>query len=164
MIWILRAVFSLRLTHVGSGLQCTIFLSYGFICLIWNAFGLDFSIWLLLFQNDHQAVDILLAEIDVYELFAFKHCKGRKVKLALCEGAYINAALFSCTLFVNSFSLVSKKDSVQLPRHFLELLFRDFVCLSSFCLRFTCPRTWWKNAGFKDRAPVIWRRGIWWDS
>jgi hypothetical protein len=92
-------------------------------------------------ENDHQAVDILLAEIDVYELFAFKHCKGRKVKLALCEGAYINAALFSCTLFVNSFSLVSKKDSVQLPRHFLELLFRDFVCLSSFCLRFTCPRT-----------------------
>ncbi|XP_010443525.1 PREDICTED: uncharacterized protein LOC104735173 isoform X1 [Camelina sativa] len=36
-------------------------------------------------ENDHQAVDILLAEIDVYELFAFKHCKGRKVKLALCE-------------------------------------------------------------------------------
>ncbi|CAN1330903.1 hypothetical protein LINPERPRIM_LOCUS35138 [Linum perenne] len=25
------------------------------------------------------------AEIDIYELFAFKHCKGRKVKLALCE-------------------------------------------------------------------------------
>ncbi|CAF2333637.1 BnaA10g29260D [Brassica napus] len=36
-------------------------------------------------EKDHQAVDILLAEIDVYELFAFKHCKGRKVKLALCE-------------------------------------------------------------------------------
>jgi hypothetical protein len=31
-------------------------------------------------------VDILLAEIDVYELFAFKHCVGRKVQLALCKG------------------------------------------------------------------------------
>ncbi|CAA2969716.1 uncharacterized protein LOC111404579 [Olea europaea subsp. europaea] len=36
-------------------------------------------------DKDHHAVDILLAEIDIYELFAFKHCKGRKVKLALCE-------------------------------------------------------------------------------
>lgn len=39
-------------------------------------------------QKDHQAIDILLAEIDIYELFAFKHCKGRKVKLALCEGYF----------------------------------------------------------------------------
>lgn len=39
-------------------------------------------------QKDHQAIDILLAEIDIYELFAFKHCKGRKVKLALCEGTH----------------------------------------------------------------------------
>lgn len=37
------------------------------------------------FGDDHQAIDILLAEIDIYELFAFKHCKGRKVKLSLCE-------------------------------------------------------------------------------
>ncbi|KAJ4930471.1 hypothetical protein NE237_008258 [Protea cynaroides] len=36
-------------------------------------------------DQDHQAIDILLAEIDIYELFAFKHCKGRKSKLALCE-------------------------------------------------------------------------------
>lgn len=36
-------------------------------------------------QKEHQAIDILLAEIDIYELFAFKHCKGRRVKLALCE-------------------------------------------------------------------------------
>ncbi|CAH9128493.1 unnamed protein product [Cuscuta epithymum] len=36
-------------------------------------------------QKDHQAIDILLAEIDIYELFAFKHCKGRRVKLALCD-------------------------------------------------------------------------------
>ncbi|KAF9616779.1 hypothetical protein IFM89_032332 [Coptis chinensis] len=36
-------------------------------------------------DTDHQAIDILLAEIDIYELFTFKHCKGRKVKLALCE-------------------------------------------------------------------------------
>ncbi|EPS63606.1 hypothetical protein M569_11178, partial [Genlisea aurea] len=36
-------------------------------------------------NNDHHPIDVLLAEIDVYELFAFKHCKGRKVKLALCE-------------------------------------------------------------------------------
>ncbi|KAL2503397.1 hypothetical protein Fot_37245 [Forsythia ovata] len=36
-------------------------------------------------DKDHHAIDILLAEIDIYELFAFKHCKGRKVKLALCE-------------------------------------------------------------------------------
>lgn len=36
-------------------------------------------------DRDHEAIDILLAEIDIYELFAFKHCKGRRVKLALCE-------------------------------------------------------------------------------
>ncbi|XP_058213202.1 uncharacterized protein LOC131325133 isoform X2 [Rhododendron vialii] len=36
-------------------------------------------------DKEHQAIDILLAEIDIYELFSFKHCKGRKVKLALCE-------------------------------------------------------------------------------
>lgn len=36
-------------------------------------------------DQEHHAVDILLAEIDIYELFAFKHCKGRKVTLALCE-------------------------------------------------------------------------------
>lgn len=42
-----------------------------------------------LLQKDHQAIDILLAEIDIYELFAFKHCEGRKVKLALCEGRSI---------------------------------------------------------------------------
>ncbi|XP_011078169.1 uncharacterized protein LOC105161979 isoform X1 [Sesamum indicum] len=36
-------------------------------------------------EKEHQAIDILLAEIDIYELFSFKHCKGRKVKLALCE-------------------------------------------------------------------------------
>ncbi|XP_062115255.1 uncharacterized protein LOC133829565 [Humulus lupulus] len=36
-------------------------------------------------DKDHQAIDILLAEIDIYELFSFKHCKGRRVKLALCE-------------------------------------------------------------------------------
>ncbi|XP_047971385.1 uncharacterized protein LOC125214411 [Salvia hispanica] len=36
-------------------------------------------------EKDHHAVDILLAEIDIYELFAFKHCKGRKIKLSLCE-------------------------------------------------------------------------------
>ncbi|XP_071716090.1 uncharacterized protein [Rutidosis leptorrhynchoides] len=36
-------------------------------------------------DKDHQAIDILLAEIDIYELFAFKHCWGRRSKLALCE-------------------------------------------------------------------------------
>ncbi|GAB2276230.1 hypothetical protein Dimus_010964 [Dionaea muscipula] len=36
-------------------------------------------------DGEHQAIDILLAEIDIYELFAFKHCKSRKVKLPLCE-------------------------------------------------------------------------------
>lgn len=35
--------------------------------------------------EDYHAVDILLAEIDVYELFAFKHCMGRRVELALCK-------------------------------------------------------------------------------
>jgi len=37
------------------------------------------------FGEDYHAVDILLAEIDVYELFAFKHCVGRRVQLALCK-------------------------------------------------------------------------------
>ncbi|ONK82052.1 uncharacterized protein A4U43_C01F35630 [Asparagus officinalis] len=37
------------------------------------------------FADEHQAIDILLAEVDIYELFVFKHCKGRKVKLSLCE-------------------------------------------------------------------------------
>ncbi|CAM0953876.1 unnamed protein product [Alopecurus aequalis] len=35
--------------------------------------------------EDYHAVDILLAEIDVYELFAFKHCVGRRIQLALCK-------------------------------------------------------------------------------
>ncbi|CAI0552364.1 unnamed protein product [Linum tenue] len=43
------------------------------------------SLLYLVMYKDHQAVDILLAEIDIYELFAFKHCKRRRVKLALCE-------------------------------------------------------------------------------
>ncbi|CAD6251036.1 unnamed protein product [Miscanthus lutarioriparius] len=37
------------------------------------------------FGEDYHAVDILLAEIDVYELFAFKHCVGRRIQLALCK-------------------------------------------------------------------------------
>ncbi|KAG8070660.1 hypothetical protein GUJ93_ZPchr0006g41223 [Zizania palustris] len=37
------------------------------------------------FGEEYHAVDILLAEIDVYELFAFKHCVGRRVQLALCK-------------------------------------------------------------------------------
>jgi hypothetical protein len=37
-------------------------------------------------QDDQQdAVDMLMAEVDVYQLFFFKHCKGRRVQLALCE-------------------------------------------------------------------------------
>ncbi|KAK9741561.1 hypothetical protein RND81_03G113500 [Saponaria officinalis] len=39
----------------------------------------------ILGDKEHEAIDILLAEIDIYELFSFKHCKGRKVRLALCE-------------------------------------------------------------------------------
>ncbi|CAM6068450.1 unnamed protein product [Sphagnum tenellum] len=40
-----------------------------------------------MFEGDDQqdAVDMLMAEVDVYELFFFKHCKGRRVQLALCE-------------------------------------------------------------------------------
>ncbi|CAO2038395.1 unnamed protein product [Urochloa humidicola] len=37
------------------------------------------------FGEGYHAVDILLAEVDVYELFAFKHCVGRRVQLALCK-------------------------------------------------------------------------------
>lgn len=36
-------------------------------------------------EEDPNAVDTLLAEIDIYELFSHKHCEGRRVKLALCE-------------------------------------------------------------------------------
>ena len=43
------------------------------------------SLWFFWIQ-DYHAVDILLAEIDVYELFAFKHCVGRRIQLALCKG------------------------------------------------------------------------------
>jgi len=35
--------------------------------------------------EDYHAVDILLAEIDVYELFSFKHCVGRRTQLVLCK-------------------------------------------------------------------------------
>jgi hypothetical protein len=41
---------------------------------------------LIFLVQDYHAVDILLAEIDVYELFAFKHCIGRRVQIALCKG------------------------------------------------------------------------------
>ncbi|XP_078166065.1 uncharacterized protein LOC144560694 isoform X1 [Carex rostrata] len=37
------------------------------------------------FSEEHHAIDILLAEMDIYELFSFKHCKGRRTKLSLCE-------------------------------------------------------------------------------
>ena len=53
-----------------------------------------YNLFLQMFQKDHHAIDILLAEIDIYELFAFKHCKGRRVKLALCEGS--KSASCSC--------------------------------------------------------------------
>lgn len=36
-------------------------------------------------DREHEAIDILLAEIDIYELFSFRHCKGRRTRLALCE-------------------------------------------------------------------------------
>lgn len=31
-------------------------------------------------------VDTLLAEVDIYELFAQRHCEGRRVKVTLCDG------------------------------------------------------------------------------
>ncbi|KAJ3696515.1 hypothetical protein LUZ61_000220 [Rhynchospora tenuis] len=37
------------------------------------------------FNEENQAIDILLAEMDIYEIFSFKHCKGRRTKLSLCE-------------------------------------------------------------------------------
>ena len=47
-------------------------------------------------QDEHQqnAVDMLMAEVDVYEMFYYKHCKGRKVQLALCEGISLHVLLF----------------------------------------------------------------------
>lgn len=49
----------------------------------WFVCGISlFFFWI----QDYHAVDILLAEIDVYELFAFKHCVGRRIQLALCKG------------------------------------------------------------------------------
>lgn len=50
-------------------------------------------------QKEHQAIDILLAEIDIYELFAFKHCKGRKGKLALCDGNLFEIFVFFLLFF-----------------------------------------------------------------
>lgn len=46
------------------------------------------------FQDPQQhAVDMLLAEVDVYEMFYFKHCQGRKVQLPLCEGTDFRPSL-----------------------------------------------------------------------
>lgn len=42
--------------------------------------------WLEFQDYQQHAVDMLLAEIDVYEMFYFKHCDGRKIHLSLCEG------------------------------------------------------------------------------
>ena len=36
-------------------------------------------------QKQH-AIDMVLADIDLYEMFYFKHCHGQEVQLALCEG------------------------------------------------------------------------------
>ncbi|KAJ7540824.1 hypothetical protein O6H91_10G032800 [Diphasiastrum complanatum] len=36
-------------------------------------------------EETTHAVDLLLAEIDIYELFAYKHCRGRKIKITLCQ-------------------------------------------------------------------------------
>lgn len=67
-----------------------------------------------MFQKDHHAIDILLAEIDIYELFAFKHCKGRRVKLALCEGNNLLIAMLVC---LDNFFLV-KDDLNVFQTHF----------------------------------------------
>lgn len=36
-------------------------------------------------EEEPHAVDTLLAEIDIYELFSQKHCEGRRVRVTLCE-------------------------------------------------------------------------------
>ncbi|XP_024530236.1 uncharacterized protein LOC9659220 isoform X2 [Selaginella moellendorffii] len=36
-------------------------------------------------DDGHGAIDVLLAEVDVYDMFAEKHCRGRKIKIALCQ-------------------------------------------------------------------------------
>ena len=41
---------------------------------------------LLIVQESPHAVDTLLAEIDIYEVFSQRHCEGRRVKVALCDG------------------------------------------------------------------------------
>ncbi|KAF6157087.1 hypothetical protein GIB67_041548 [Kingdonia uniflora] len=41
--------------------------------------------FLVLGNKDHQTIDIILPWINIYELFALKHYKGREAKLALCE-------------------------------------------------------------------------------
>lgn len=39
-------------------------------------------------QGVHEA-DMLLAELDVYEMFARTYCKGRRRKIALCDSLQV---------------------------------------------------------------------------
>nr|CAB3504481.1 unnamed protein product [Digitaria exilis] len=65
------------------------------------------------FGEDYHAVDILLAEIDVYELFAFKHCVGRRVQLALCKGTFW-LSLSEEPAFMMAFSMARRAAAVPL--------------------------------------------------
>lgn len=73
---------------------------HGFLdCIFHDLISNTYIAWFQ-WQKDHQAIDILLAEIDIYELFAFKHCQGRKVKLALCEGIALFLGFFCNVLYL----------------------------------------------------------------
>ena len=63
---------------------------------------------LLIVQESPHAVDTLLAEIDIYELFSQRHCEGRRVKVALCDG--IIDAIFVSYKFLYYFLMFLYED------------------------------------------------------
>jgi hypothetical protein len=45
--------------------------------------------------------DMLLAELDVYEMFAKKYCKGRRRKIALCDSLQVRFPLVTPPFFMS---------------------------------------------------------------
>jgi hypothetical protein len=100
-------------------------------------------------------VDILLAEIDVYELFAFKHCAGRRVQLALCKGmgivyslelytleclqltCVLNYTLCFCLIFIFIPFFIAMRHGTKMPRiKYLTLYVKlQNILITNLCIR-----------------------------
>lgn len=75
------------------------------------------------FQDPQQhAVDMLLAEVDVYEMFYFKHCQGRKVQIALCEGIPLVLIKYHTIAFVRALVIEELRKKLFIRKEYHKFL------------------------------------------